>query len=339
MVKRKIAFICNAFCIRGTEANLLAYAHYNMSILNNESIIIVRKLQWPENDPDHRDIKEYFNLQFKDKVYHLSDDEIDEFLIKLSIDACMVACPGNETDFCPLTVPTISHCVFQPDAKKATVVTAISDTVANGSCPVLPNILRIDRDIKKGSRDELGIPEDAIVFGRYGGYNEFDISFVHRAIKACAEKNPKTHYFLFMNTAPFLNEEEQWMFQNIIFLPGTPNITSKTKFIMSCDAMIHGRSHGESFGMACGEFAICECPIITTRIGYSSHIDDYLKDNAILYTNEHDLEDILTNFDPVVEKTKMKDHGYYAATGENVILKFAEIVELAIYKYNRAFSK
>ena len=30
----------------------------------------------------------------------------------------------------------------------------------------------------------------------------------------------------------------------------------KKKFINTCDAMIYGRSLGESFGLSCGEFAI-----------------------------------------------------------------------------------
>jgi hypothetical protein len=31
-------------------------------------------------------------------------------------------------------------------------------------------------------RKELNIPIDAIVLGRYGGFNEFNIEFVHKAI-------------------------------------------------------------------------------------------------------------------------------------------------------------
>jgi hypothetical protein len=31
-------------------------------------------------------------------------------------------------------------------------------------------------------REELGIPSDATVFGRYGGYDTFNLQFVHETI-------------------------------------------------------------------------------------------------------------------------------------------------------------
>ena len=60
-----------------------------------------------------------------------------------------------------------------------------------------------------------------------------------------------------MNVNKFTNNNK------IIFLSGTFDQKKKAKFINTCDAMIHARSVGESFGSSCAEFAIKNKPILT----------------------------------------------------------------------------
>lgn len=103
-------------------------------------------------------------------------------------------------------------------------------------------------DTAESLRKELHIPKNAIVFGRHGGNDTFDMDFVKQAvIKTVMNKNI---WFLFLNTDPFFSHKR------IIYLPATADLKYKTKFINTCDAMIHGRYHGETFGLACGEFSI-----------------------------------------------------------------------------------
>jgi hypothetical protein len=90
-----------------------------------------------------------------------------------------------------------------------------------------------------------------------------------------------------MNYPPFLSHERA------IFLPGNPDPEFKTRFINSCDAMIHAQRLGESFGLACGEFSSRDKPVITFGGSYGrSHIE-ILGDKALLYNNKQELVLIL----------------------------------------------
>jgi glycosyltransferase involved in cell wall biosynthesis len=107
-------------------------------------------------------------------------------------------------------------------------------------------------------RELLGIPEDAIVFGRHGGHNTFDIPWVWDTIREVADYH-KNIYFVFLNTDQPRNTHQK----NIIFLPETISEVEKRAFVNTCDAMIHARYRGETFGLSVGEFAICGKPVLT----------------------------------------------------------------------------
>ena len=138
-------------------------------------------------------------------------------------------------------------------------------------------------------RDELNIPHDAIVLGRYGGFHQFDLNIAHNAIKKFLNINKTNNvYFLFMNTVEFYHHE------NIIYLDKNIDLLYKTNFINTCDAMIHARSDGETFGLAIAEFSIKNKPIITCPCGDLEHIL-LLGDKAITYNNTEELLDIFSN--------------------------------------------
>ena len=52
----------------------------------------------------------------------------------------------------------------------------------------------------------------------------------------------------------------------------------KVRFIQTCDMMIHGRTVGETFGIAIGEFSFYNKPVMTN---FSVPIGNLLSDNAI----------------------------------------------------------
>jgi hypothetical protein len=117
-------------------------------------------------------------------------------------------------------------------------------------------------------RGELGIPRDAIVFGRYGGRETFDIPFVQAVVDGVAKRD-SSRYFLFMNTEKFCEPR-----RNIIFLEGSAELAVKERFIYSCDAMLHGRNSGETFGLSIAEFAVRQRPVLTwTGSLERSHIE------------------------------------------------------------------
>ena len=165
-------------------------------------------------------------------------------------------------------------------------------------------------------RSALNIPDTATVFGRYGGINTFDIYFVIQAIQNILTMNKNENiYFIFMNTDVFYNHER------IFYFKGTTCMKAKKKFINTCDAMIHARIQGETFGLACGEFACCSKSVITYENSKERNHIDILKNKAILYKNYEEIYEIFNNFDKNINKN-MKNNGYLEYTPEKVMYEF-----------------
>ena len=95
---------------------------------------------------------------------------------------------------------------------------------------------------------------------------------------------------------------------NIIHLDATYDLEEKSAFVNACDAMIHARSGGETFGCAVAEFSMCNKPVITFRnSGEKSHLE-ILDNRAITYDNLNELYDILRDL-----KTYTIHNDYYKA--------------------------
>jgi hypothetical protein len=122
------------------------------------------------------------------------------------------------------------------------------------------------------------------------------VNIAHNAIKKFLDINKTNNvYFLFMNTVDFYHH------QNIIYLDKNIDLLYKTKFINTCDAMIHARSDGETFGLAIAEFSIKNKPIITCPCGDLEHIL-LLGDKAIIYNNTEELIDIFSNIKELISQ-------------------------------------
>ena len=79
------------------------------------------------------------------------------------------------------------------------------------------------------------------------------------------------------------------------FIKGSFNKTQKVKFINSCDAMLHARSLGESFGLSCAEFAIKNKPILTYGYCRQRAHFEICKNNIIPYYSYKDLSTKIIN--------------------------------------------
>jgi glycosyltransferase involved in cell wall biosynthesis len=157
--------------------------------------------------------------------------------------------------------------------------------------PFVPHIVEPPQTVVH-MRQQLGIPSGALVFGRYGGAETFDLKFAHDVVQRIAESMPE-RYFLFMNTDQFCAPRH-----NIIFLEGAADASEKEKFINTCDAMVHARESGETFGLAIAEFAVRQRPVLTwTGSHERSHID-LLGSTGLYYNDEADLERLLRTFVP-----------------------------------------
>ncbi len=184
------------------------------------------------------------------------------------------------------------HCVFDTGNPHGEIYSAISNDVNlihGTNFPVVPHMVRI-YDTSEDYRSQLNISADAIVFGRTGGLESFDIQFVKTAIIDILEKRSDI-YFIFMNTYEFYHHPR------IFYFLGTTNMKNKRMFINTCGALIHARKCGETFGLVCGEFAVALKPVITFSNSSERNHIEVLGDKAILYNNYETVYKIFDEFE------------------------------------------
>jgi glycosyltransferase involved in cell wall biosynthesis len=181
--------------------------------------------------------------------------------------------------------------------------------MTNNIAPVVPYMLNMPR-AADNLREKLGIPRDALVFGRYGGIDSFDIDFVKEQVIELVRKH-RNVYVLFMNTSNFLLGDNSFIaifkklrlegsLKRIVFLPATTSLKEKSEFINTCDAMLHARRRGETFGAAIAEFSSHNKPIITFAGNGSSKFEashiQTLGSRGFFYNNSDELTYIFNQF-------------------------------------------
>ena len=321
-----IGFFVRHFTELGTEVAVFDYAKYNEEILNNTSIIIcftetgqqkmdfqVKRISYEkfksrfqiieiESIDDMKNVIETYHLHFFYTLTHGGND-IYQFNNKSIWGDCK----------------TIKHCVFSTTYPESDFYISISEKLNEKNATnltVIPHIVHLP-ECTENLRTEFNIPIDAIVFGRYGGKRSFDIDITHNAIIDYLNTIPNT-YFLFMNTNKFYEHP------NIIYLDMNIDLIYKVKFINTCDAMIHARSSGETFGLAVAEFSIKNKPIITCSCGDLEHIK-ILGDKALLYTSKESLIDIFKNMKTIISQTNdWNAYSYY--TPSNIMVLFKKLI-------------
>ena len=307
----KILFHSNQLSLRGTEVALYDYAHYNEELLHNSSIVAVKR-----HGQHHPLAVQKFHSRFN-VIYYDSLDELQKYADENNIDIFYAIKSGENDGVLLKGVKNCVHVVFKNREQHGEVYAYVSEwlsrEMSGGEMPFVPHMVTLPQETEN-LRQELGIPEQAVVFGRHGGWETFDIPFVKRVVYSIASQRPDI-YFLFMNTENFVESrnyyKKKWMnstisplrfakkkLDNILFLEGTSDSVVKARFIQTCDAMLHARSQGETFGIACGEFSILNKPVITcnaSNIKECSHID-ILGDKGMYYSNYAQLAEILTRF-------------------------------------------
>jgi len=308
----KIAFWDNGLGERGTSVSLFDYAYFNQSILKNESIIIY--------NVNHESNDETVIQRFKNnfEVIGVPDFRyVDKILLENKCDIFYIIKAGDYEGQISRVIKTVVHCVFNYNQPHGNVYAGVSEWLRdnNKKYPVVPHMVHLP-EYELNMREELGIPENSVVFGRHGGYGQFDIKFVHPIVYDVAKSNPNI-YFLFVNTKPFCEK-----LSNIIHIDKIIDLFKKVKFINTCDAMLWARTDGETFGLAIAEFSIKNKPVLLTVSGDEAHTH-LMKDKGIWY-NENNLHDILTGFNK--EEMANKDwNAYREYTPEKVMQIFKKV--------------
>jgi len=309
----KVAFWDNFLGVRGTTVALYDYAFYNKTLLNNDSIVLYNETR----TETHADVVSKFKKEFQ--VFALPNFEsIDIILLQEKCDVLYVIEGGQETQQVSKVCKTLNHCVFYTDKPHGSVYAPISPWLNrrfNTNYPVVPHMISLP-NVKGDLRKILNIPEEATVFGRHGGLDQFDIPYVWRTIADVVRKVPHI-FFVFMNTRPFCCQHPQ-----IIHINPVVNLDDKVRFINTCDAMIWARTDGETFGCAIGEFSTKNKPIFATQIGDLAHCE-ILGEKAFWY-NEHNLKELILNFNKNVESTK-DWNAYRDYEPEKVMTQFRKV--------------
>jgi hypothetical protein len=324
----KVAFHTYQLGERGTEVCLYKYAKYNQEILGNESLIISTSSRpTPSLDLFEKEFETILypeiwvndgkNLQLRRKLESVvSERGITHFY----------SMKGGENDgILPGNTKSIAHCVFMMHEPHGDVYAGISKYVSDkfgGTFPYVDYIVENEFPGIDDLRDQLGIPRDAIVIGRHGGTDTFDLNFAKEAIIDSLERSDL--YFIFMNTDRFYNHER------IIHLPYSFDIKVKSRFVETCDAMIHARSGGETFGLSIGEFSAKNKPIITCNSldkfrGHDTAHLDFLGPDGIYYKDRQSLKDILMGIDKKYISEKNWDVYSERFSPKNVMKQFNEV--------------
>ena len=278
-----VGFHSNELNERGTNVAMFDYAKYNEEILGNKSYIL-------SNANADLTALEKFKNRFEVFLYN-NFFECESFAKEKNIEYVYYVKAGDRDGKIIPGCKSCIHAVFQHKDVHGDAYMYISKWLAEKM--YLPdNYVPYMVDMPgptKTFHDRLNISKDSIIVGRHGGYTEFDLPFVHKAIYKVLEQRDNL-YFVFMNTKPFMKKHP-----NVIHVEGTFNMQHKANYIATCDYMLHARYMGESFGLALSEFLFQGKPVISWTGGQDQNHREILQDRGIWYEGEQDLTDILVN--------------------------------------------
>ncbi len=289
----RVLFHSYTLNLRGVTNSIVDYATYNQTILGNESALIYNPDYILEGSAN-RDIGsvpalvEHLKTKFKVHSYRTAQELND---ICSHYDVVYTQKAGLIEEPFITSTKTANHTVFQCYEPHGDRYAYISEWLANRMCrgkekqyPFVPLTVELPKP-EDDLRAELGIPKNKFVFGRHGGFYTFDVAFVIEQIQRIVHKYPDI-VFLFANTYPFYKHP------NIIYANPFFGGKAKSSFIDACDAMIHARTQGETFGLAMCEFLFQNKPVLAWELGEDRHQVHLLKDHGLLY-NEANFEEKL----------------------------------------------
>lgn len=311
----KILFHTYTLNFRGTAVAVYDYAKYNQDVLGNESVILYKKSEPYEKDVGTEEktlkfVKDSFEVRSYDQ-----DSEMDK--IVQDVDLAYFIKYGFNDSYIPKNVKTAMHAVFQAKEPHGDRYAYISEWLSNhmgGDIPYVPHIVDLPTP-NEDYREKLGIGKDKIVIGRHGAYYTFDLDIAKRKVRELVELDDR-FVFLFVNTRPFINHER------VKFISSIVDRQKKSNFINTCDAMIHGRNRGESFGLSVCEFLHHNKPVFAWESGLDLNHVHLLKSYDSLYNEKNIIEKLQS-----INDFKDKDWKSLVSefTPKKVITKFDEV--------------
>lgn len=308
---------------RGGSNSLRDYAHYNETVLGNKSTIVYHNPPAPGYQISYQPVIDSLSKRFEvisikhdeNLVKNMNDLAKRFDLVYSQRGGCTEEPIFNTTKFAV-------HSAFANYSDQcdrfAYISKYLSDMISlnlKKQVPYVPYILQLPEQ-NDDLRTKYGISKDQFVFGRLGGWCEFDVEFVHEAIKHIVNSRDDI-VFMLVNTNPFYNHK------NIIYLDPFYDQQFKSNFINSCDAMIHARRMGETFGLAVMEFLYFNKPVLSWESGDDKNHVITLNDFDLLYNDTN----IISKIEDMVKNRKQYDFSktLNEYTPSNVMDKFQEV--------------
>ncbi len=308
--------------VRGTCVALYDYALYNETLLGNKSIILTSG-KANHNQKAVRRFENRFPV-----VYYTTLESFRDLAVENKADIIYFIKYGRTDPFntiiFPENIKLCNHCVFDMSEPHGHVYTGVSKEVAlkYKRTSFVPHMISIKPDDRYNMREKLGIPKDAVVFGRYGGDDTFNLNFCKDIIRRVSADTNKNIYFLFANTNRFTDNKK------CIFLESLTDMDEKNRFIQTCDAYIECGTMGHSFGLAIGEFNVSGRPIIAyrpdmytqkTTFWNDAHIK-ILGDTGIYFETPKEFENAILKFEKKTAKNMYTEY-----TPEKVMAIFKSV--------------
>lgn len=286
----KVLFHTNTLNYRGTAIAVADYARYNQEILGNESVISYDAgIPYQKDMGTESEVLDNLSRRFE-VVAHNGNLQTAVDQTKCDV-AYMLTSGGREP--IPNNCRTAIHAVFQlyePFADRYAYISSwLADTINHKyhvDMPYVPHMVNLPEP-NANYRDILNISQDKFIIGRIGGYYTFNLPFVKQAIVQMLQQRNDI-VFVMVGTEPWINHP------NVIFHKEIHDPQLKANFINTCDAMIHARSNGESFGLAIAESLALNKPILSWEGGEDGNHTVLLNDSGLLY-NYNTISDKLNN--------------------------------------------
>ena len=314
---KKIAFYLPHLDIQGTGVSNYDYAHFNQTILGNKSYMICDKNHPASHPLAIKKFQESLEVIELDGMQNMPS--LEKKLDELGVDAIYIQKCGKKDDGRIVNnKPMLIHAVGCENDPHGHVYAYVSEWLSkecsNYKHPYIPYMAHLPEH-EEDFRADLNIPLGATVFSRIGGLYSWNIPFVAPTIAAVLNERDDV-YFVFVQTEKFIDHPR------VIHIDPFADLETKRKFINTSDAFLHARAEGESFGMACAEYSICNKPVITYEGSPERNHIFTLGDKGIYYDGPEKLLEILRTFkyNPSVDHNAYKDF-----SPQKVIEKFKQV--------------
>lgn len=291
----------NGLSFRGSEVAMLDYMKFSESLLGCKCILCLGKNSYCE--PAVLKLFAIFRT-----VRFENEDDLESQLVDLRVDALYTirASPLNGVKL--KKIPMLVHAVYDTNPRgNELVCAAVSQSVAEadekGPKLFVPHMINL-ADSSADYRSALKIPADALVIGRHGGADTWNLNIAKEALLKILDKRPDI-WFLFAVRPLILQDVKH---PRVICLECFADPIVKRKFINTLDVFIHAQSMGETFGLSCGEASQANKPVIVWNGGMCKEHLRILGSKAIKYSSADELINIFMKLD----KSEIPKHNWKA---------------------------